>query len=188
MTLFLKKLSFLALTLILFPFAIQAQQPPAPTAQIEAMKRMQLMVGEWEGGGWIEFGPGKKLEFTGHESIQPKTNGTTLLVQGLHKSKSDGKTPERVIHDALAIISFNEKEKAYRMKACLASGAQTDAVISITETGAMQWGLPDNRGGQIRYTITIAEKATWNEVGEYSMDGKTWRKFFEMNLKHKGTN
>jgi hypothetical protein len=30
--------------------------------------------------------------------------------------------------------------------------------------------------------MTITDKGEWNEVGEYTLDGKTWTKFFDMTL------
>jgi hypothetical protein len=38
-------------------------------------------------------------------------------------------------------------------------------------------------GRSIHYSITIDDQGVWNEVGESSTDGATWRKFFEMTLR-----
>ena len=43
--------------------SIQQQTPPAVQAQLEAMKKLSWMLGEWRGEGWIEFGPGNRRTF-----------------------------------------------------------------------------------------------------------------------------
>jgi hypothetical protein len=44
------------------------------------------------------------------------------------------------------------------------------------------WSFRDPRAGQIRFTIKLDEQGRWFEIGEISMDGKGWHKFFEMTL------
>jgi hypothetical protein len=42
------------------------------------------------------------------------------------------------------------------------------------------------QGSSRRFTITLTPAGEWWEIGEFSRDGTTWTKFFEMTLK-KGT-
>ena len=52
--------------------------------------------------------------------------------------------------------------------------------------GGFEWGFRlEERGVTIRFTIRFDEKR-WHEVGETSVDGRTWNKFLEMTLESQG--
>ena len=122
------------------------------------------------------MGPGGRSEFTSHENVQAKLGGLLLLVEGTHQR--EGAT----VHDALAVVSFDEKSRTYRFRAHTAAGQYTDADARLAEDGALEWSF-NTPMGRIRYTIRGADKGEWREIGEFSRDGGEWRKFFEMNLK-----
>lgn len=165
-------------------FSILGQAPATKqTAQLAAMKKLEGMVGDWAGSGWIEYGP-QRQTFTSLETIQSRLNGMVLIIEGLHKAKPEANGPEKVIHHALAWLSFDDQTNQYRIRPHKADGASLDTVLVPTDNGSWQWGIPSPNGGSIRYTITLKENK-WQEVGEFSMDGKQWRKFFEMNLEKK---
>ena len=49
------------------------------------------------------------------------------------------------------------------------------------------WGFAVPQAGRVRFTITLTQAGEWWEIGEFSRDGATWAKFFEMTLKKKRT-
>ena len=59
-----------------------SQAPTPPAAQVEAMKKLDLWVGEWKGSGWASSGRGQRQEFTIVETVRPKVGGSVLLVEG----------------------------------------------------------------------------------------------------------
>src|SRR5688500_12056517 len=67
--------------------ALVAQQRPGPdvAAQREAMKKLDFMVGKWEGSGWDQRGR-VRHEFTSAETVDWRVDGTVLLVEGRHKT------------------------------------------------------------------------------------------------------
>lgn len=138
------------------------------------MKKVEKMAGVWKGSGWIMQGPTRET-FTGTENVQRKVDGLALLVEGRFTN------PEgRVIHETLATIGFDEKLKALRMRSYLASGISGEFDIKPVAEN-FEWGF-DTSAGTVRYTIKI-DPDKWNEIGEFTRDsGKTWMKFFEMNL------
>ena len=152
-------------------------QAPSPTAQLEEMKKINFLEGQWRGEGWIMLGPNHKETFKQSEVVQSKLGGVTILVEGLGKS-TDGS--ERVVHNALAVISYDQQKKGYRFSAYKADGQAIDAEATFSKD-ALVWGFKDQRGAT-RFTIKLTEKGEWNEVGEFSPDGKNWFKFFEMTL------
>jgi hypothetical protein len=44
------------------------------------------------------------------------------------------------------------------------------------------WAFDVPGAGRIRYTIRLDEQGRWHEVGDRSVDGQQWHRFFEMRL------
>lgn len=167
------------LFLLILSSAAFAQQPDfGAEMQRTELKKLEAMVGNWEGSGWIQQGKNKET-FSGTEAVQRKLDGLAFLVEGKF-SNPEGK----VIHQTLAVISYDTKQKIYRFRTYLANGSTDgDQTIKLLPDG-WEWGF-DVPGGTLKYTIKPTD-TTWSEIGEFSRDGgKTWLKFFEMNLKKK---
>lgn len=181
----MKKL-LIALCLIVLSYsAIFAQETKKENMsekdQAEMLKREMLkldkMVGKWSGSGWIQQGK-EREEFVGTENVQWKVDGTAILVEGRFTDKKDS---SHVIHETLAVLSYNPNTKIYDFKTYLATGRTGDFTFKVNENN-YEWGM-EFPGGKILYTIVIKD-GVWNEVGKLSRDGgKTWLQFFEMNLK-----
>jgi hypothetical protein len=172
------KYTFLLLVLLFgVSFAFGQQSDLGADAQRLEMKKLDSMAGVWEGTGWILQGK-EKGTFSGTETVQRKLDGLALLVEGKFKSP-EGKT----IHETLAVISYDNKQNIYRFRTYLANGSTNgDQSIKILSPDIFEWGF-DTPSGKIKYTIKTAD-GIWSEGGEFSGDGgKTWMKFFEMNLK-----
>lgn len=163
--------------------AVAFGQENNPTvAQIEAMKKLDFLVGNWQGSGWMLIPGGKRETFQINESVQMKLGGLVLLVEGLGKSKDDKTGADRIVHNALATLSFDPREKLYRWRTFTMQGNSADTIAQIGDKSFI-WGFKNPQAGDIRYTITLNEKGNWFEIGEFSRDGgKTWTKFFEMEL------
>ena len=164
------------LLLIISSLSVNAQAP-SPAMQIEEMKKINFLIGEWQGEGWIQLGANKRETFKQHETVQSKLNGLTLVIEGVGKSK-DGS--ERIVHNALAVVSYDLQKKNLRFSAYQANGQTIDAEAKITQSG-LEWGFTQVYG-TIRFTITLNEKGEWHEIGEINPDGKNWYKNFEMTL------
>ena len=165
-------------SLLLLHTPVPAQAPNA--AQMDEMKKVSFLVGQWKGEGWIDFGQGQR-RFIESESVQSKLGGQVLLIEGLGKASADGKETGATVHNAIALISYDEKSKVFRFQAHQAGGRSVDTEAKVTD-GALEWGFSDERAGTIRFTIKLTDTGKWFEVGEGSRDGKTWHKFFEMTL------
>jgi hypothetical protein len=171
-------LLFSAAALLAGPSAF-SQAPAPPKAQIEAMKKLGPWVGEWKGSGWASSGPGQRHEFTIVEKVQRKVGGSVLLVEGRGTKKADG--GEVVVHEALALVSYDDGAKRYRWEAHDLRGQAITVEPKLID-GGLEWGFRSGeRGVTVRFTIQFDEKR-WHEVGEVSTDGKTWNKFLEMTL------
>lgn len=147
-------------------------------AKRSKLKKLEQLVGQWKGSGWIQQGR-ERMNFVGTETVQRKIDGLALLVEGRFIAKMPS-GEEKVIHETLAVLSYNPQAKIYDFNTFLASGAAGKHELKIVEDG-WEWGFKIPQG-VIRYKIKIADN-TWMETGEIMMNGKDWTKFFEMNLK-----
>lgn len=170
----LKKISLIAIFVFAFASVGFAQAAPNADAQRAEMKKLDGLAGQWKGSGWIVQQDGKRETFTGTENVQRKIDGLALLIEGKF-SNAEGK----VIHETLAVLAFDTKAKGYRFRTYLASGISGEYDFKLLADG-FEWGF-QFPNGSVRYFIkTTAD--TWLETGEFSRDGKTWMKFFEMKL------
>ena len=158
----------------IFAAAASAQTPNTAELKRTEMKKLDKMAGQWKGSGWIQQGPTRE-PFTGSETVQRKLDGLAMLVEG-NFSNPAGK----VIHQTLAVLSSNDKLNGYVFTTYLLNG-----ISGVQDFKVMgdhfEWGFPIANVGQVRYTIKV-DDTTWFEIGEFSRDGKTWTKNFEMKL------
>jgi hypothetical protein len=146
--------------------------------QKAAMAKLAYMVGNWTGSGWLESGD-RRPSFHGGERIQSKLDGIALLVEGNFVSKDPKTGADIPAHATLGVITFDPATKTYRFKTWLATGSSGERELTIMPNG-WRWEITHPRGN-IRYTATFAQ-GTWLEIGERSVDGRSWRQFFEMRL------
>ncbi len=161
----------LTLALLVLPVFVD-DAPPAPAAD---MKPIAFLVGSWQGTGWALTREGK-ADFTIREKVEPKLDGSVFLVEGIGKA-SDG----HIAHHALAFFHYDKQAKEFRIKAFRKDGGYVDARGEMKD-GKFVWGFDSPQGGKVRFTIHQNGKGQWNEVGEFSQDGKQWRQFLEMTL------
>lgn len=175
----MKNLMLIALLL----FELQAFAQPE-SGNKEKMKVFAGWVGKWKGEGSMQMGPGEPKKSTVEENIQSKFDGGIYLVEGIGKAIDPATKQESIVHHAFAVLSYDMYTNQYKFRTYLKDGRSTDAWFNVTGENKFQWGFDIPNRGKTRYTIVIdSEKKTWNEIGEFSGDGATWNKFFEMNLK-----
>lgn len=155
-----------------------AQANLTPSAELRtAIDKIRFMEGTWKGSGWIRMGP-QKHEFIQTESVTAHANGTVLTIDGMGR---DAANPDQIVHQAFAVISYDQAAGKYLMRAVRADGNHVDADFAVQDDGSIVWGFEHPMAGQIRYTIR-QEAGAWVENGEASRDGKTWMPFLEMRL------
>ena len=150
------------------------QGPASVESKKVEMKKIEKMAGQWKGSGWIQQGPNRET-FTGGETVQMKVDGLAMLVEG-NFANPEGK----VIHQTLAVLSCNDKMTGYNFATYLANGLTGVHDFKVV-SDHFEWGFPIPNVGTVRYTIKVDEKS-WFEIGEFSRDGTTWSKNFEMKL------
>jgi len=178
-------LLFGAAVLLTFSGVMDDTMAQDATPAESPLESLAFLVGQWEGDGWSRMGPGPKEAVHVVESVERKLGGAILLIEGKGTAVDHETGEENVVHEALAILG-HDAAKGYHMRAFRTGSGHIDPDVSVEE-GTMVWGFDIPGGaGQIRYTITLNDKAQWFEVGEFSRDkGETWVQFFEMTLDRK---
>jgi hypothetical protein len=174
----MKRITALALLCVLYVTA-SAQEPTA--TQKAEMSKLNFLVGNWKGEGWIVSPDGQRRTFRQTERIQSKLGGTAILIEGEGKSRVGDKGEEVTMFQSLAIINYDDRGKRYRFVSQTNQGYYMESEARVIE-GGMEWGFRLPQGGRIRYTIKLTEKGEWFEIGEMTPDEKNWRKFHEMTL------
>jgi hypothetical protein len=147
-----------------------------------AMKKLEFLVGNWEGEAWSLMPNQPKETVVQTEKVHWDLNESILIVEGLGK-KMDPETKKlEVAHQALAIISYDPQAKKYRFNTFVADGRSSIADAYIKDTGEFIWTTDAGKGYKIRYTIILNESGQWIEKGEWSRDGENWTQFFGMTL------
>lgn len=169
----MKKILIIALLLV--SYAARAQD--ATAVRLEKMNQVKFLLGQWKGSGWMLI-DGKKEYFDQTENINAKLDGAVIIVEGMGKVPQTG----RVIHNALAMLTYDIAKKQFRWTSTTTAGYISDIVPEVSHEKFV-WMLNSRASSKIRYTITL-DKGDWLEIGEQSADdGKTWTQNFEMRLK-----
>lgn len=151
-----------------------------PLYAADGMRKLDWMAGDWKGEATVQMGPAPERVLQ-TEHVVSRLGGRVLVIEGLGKRKLEDGAAGEVVHDALGVVSYDEKTKKYRFDAWTARAGYVAAWLEARDDGAA-WGFDTPQGAKIRYTIRRTEKGEWHEVGEYSADGTAYRKFFEMTL------
>lgn len=166
----MKKITFLILILFEVVFCTQAQNYETDSIVQEEVLKLNFLIGEWKGTGWIIGQDMIKRAFDQTENVQFKLDSTALLIEG--KGVSNGK----IVQEALAIITYQGESNQYDFQSFLPSGQKGTYKSELTD-GVLYW-YPTNF---IRYIIRVSEQGQWYEVGEINKVGN-WYQFFEMTL------
>jgi hypothetical protein len=164
----MKKYSFL---LIIICSNISLAQSVEPDSLSRAkISELAFLSGNWRGSGWMYGQDRQRYEFEQTEDIKFKLDSTILLIEGLGTSKGT------TIHNALAVVSFNNESDNYSFNSYLANGRKGEFKAEIID-GKFYWYPMEN----MRYIIEIDDAGRWYEKGEYNNQG-SWFQFFEMTL------
>jgi hypothetical protein len=154
-----------------------AQPPRVPDleAQRAALKKLDFLVGKWSGEARVSRGPGEPLELLQTEEAQYKLDGLILIIEGLGKTKTDGK----VALQAFGIVSYDDEGGTYRMRA-YNDGRYLETDLKLSENGqGITWGfaLGDIKTSSM---LRMNEKGEWTELTEIAMGSQPARKFMEL--------
>jgi hypothetical protein len=156
-----------------------AQQPRVPDieSQRAAMKKLSFLIGKWSGEARILQESGKPLELIQTEEAQYKLDGLILMIEGIGRSKSDGK----VALQALGVVSYDDEAGVYRMRA-YNDGRYLETEIKLADNGkGITWGFVL---GEFKTSdaLRMNEKGEWTELHEITIGSQPPRKFMELKV------
>jgi hypothetical protein len=172
-------LALSAVAMLLTNRPLDAQAPDG-AANRAAIDRLEFMVGRWRGEAWMQRAPGERVQTTMTETVERKLNGVVLQVEGLGIVPAAGSSEPRVVHHALAMVSFDSQTGAYTMRSYLVNGQAGEFSLTLIP-GGVSWSR-EVPGGRIRNTAHIGN-GEWHEVGEFSRDGATWTQIMDIRLR-----
>jgi hypothetical protein len=157
-----------------------AQTPRRPDveAQRAAMKKLGFLVGEWSGEASALRGPGQFAELTQTESAQFKLDGLVLVIEGVGRTKADGKLSLQ----ALGLISFDDETGTYRMRA-FNDGRWLETEVKLADgVNSISWGFAL---GEFKTTtvLRITENGEWTEHGELVIGDRPPQKMMELKVR-----
>lgn len=160
--------------------ACMAQIPRTPDieAQRAAMKKLGFLVGEWSGEASALRGPGQFVELTQTESAQFKLDGLVLVIEGIGRTKADGKLSLQ----ALGLISFDDETGTYRMRA-FNDGRWLETEVKLADgANSISWGFVL---GEFKTTtvLRIDENGEWTEHGELVIGDRPPQKMMELKVR-----
>ncbi|HYP14434.1 MAG TPA: hypothetical protein VEQ63_10970 [Bryobacteraceae bacterium] len=154
----------LALSDVLIPFA-NAQGRPDVSAQKLAMEKIKFLAGTWTGEAIISLGEGKQMTISQTEDVQYRLDGLLMLIEGTGRDKSG-----RIIFNAVAAVSFDEKSGTYRIRAWN-SGNFVETEMKVAGMG-FEWGFQQGPMTVVDRMV-IDEQGRWSETSEATLtDGR----------------
>jgi hypothetical protein len=151
-----------------------AAAPPV-TDQSARMAPLKDLIGEWTGQGWMMLPNGQRATFRSQETVSSKLGGSAVLVEGMHRDAGT----DQVVHNAMAMITWDERTKSYRFRSALSSGLNGDFPMEVSP-GRFVWRV-DMPGAKMEYVAEFTADR-WVEKGRrIGADGKA-TDVFEMIL------
>src|SRR5215471_17045226 len=151
------------------------QAPPNLTMQREAMKKLEFLVGKWEGEGTVMRGTGP-MKLRQSEDVQFKLDGLLLLVEGTGRNEQG-----QVVFRALATATYDDQARVYRWRAH-SEGRYLETELKVVPNG-FSWSY-DAGPYKVVNTMDLTAKGEWHEITEVTSGGSPPRKTLDMTLKH----
>ena len=156
----------------------QTPRPPDVEAQRAAMKKLGFLVGEWSGEASVLRGPGQFVDLAQSESAQFKLGGLVLVIEGIGRTKADGK----LALQALGLISFDDETGTFRMRA-FNDGRWLETEVQLAEgENSISWGFALGEF-KTKTVMRINENGEWTELGELVIGDRAPQKMMDLKVR-----
>jgi hypothetical protein len=142
------------------------------------MKKLGFLAGDWSGEATVLQETGQFAELAQTESAYFKLDGLLLVIEGVGRNKSDGKTALQ----ALGLISFDDETGAYKMRA-FNNGRWLETEVKLANSGnSISWGFV--LGAYKTSTVLrINENSEWTEHGELIIGDRPPQKMLDLKVR-----
>jgi hypothetical protein len=142
------------------------------------MQKLSFLTGEWSGEACIfRDAGGAPVELHQTERAEYKLGGLLLLIEGIGRSKVDGK----IVLQALGIVSYDDEAGTYHMRA-YNDGRYLETEVKLGYDGKeLRWGFAL---GEIRTSsvLRLSEHGQWTELHEITVGTQPSRRFMEVRV------
>jgi hypothetical protein len=156
----------------------QVPRTPDVEAQRAAMKKLSFLIGKWSGEASVLRAAGQFVDLTQTEEAQFKLDGLVLMIEGVGRTKPDGK----LALQALGLISFDDESETYRMRA-FNDGRWLESEVRLANEGAaITWGFTL---GEIKTNsvMRINEKGEWTEHADLTVGSRSPQKLMDLTVR-----
>lgn len=172
----------LALSLLwVLPVVVSGQA--SLTVSPEPMRKLDFLVGEWKGKGWVYSLKEKKYEISQSIQVKSDSGGSLLRIKDAKNYKDSGFSVGLVSVMGIpkCTISYDEQAKLYRWRPDAAKGRGNPFEVKFLEPRTLQL-ITHTSDGMGRTTIKVTEDGEWHETFELLVS-EGWFKFQETFLK-----
>lgn len=128
------------------------------------MKKLDFLIGKWSGEAHVLLSPTGPKDLAMREYAEYRLDGLVLTIEGVGRSKSDGKTALQ----AFGVISYDDASGTYHMRA-FNDGRFLESDMKLSEDGrGLTWGFTMGQY-QTRSTLRITDAGDWTEHHEISV-------------------
>jgi hypothetical protein len=170
-------------SLVAILVAVAAAPLPAPPdrdATRDAMRKLDFLVGDWSGSGWMQLGPDTRIDIQSRETLASKLEGMIVAVECAHEGVAPGNQDSLIVFRSFGVISYDTRAKKYNFRSWQESGRSADYDATVSES-TFEWGTAE-ASGRVRHVVRIDDQGLWQETGETSPDGTHWRRISAMTL------
>ena len=142
-----------------------------------AMKKLDFVIGHWEGEGWLLVGPDQRYTFSVTESYSYRCNGLVIDGEGSFRPQGVPEDAETSIMYGLGMIYFDRQSGEYRMWHYGGTGggfAFTQKIEIDVEHRALHYINKDAQGETSQFGFTIDDEGILTARSERQKPDGTW--------------
>jgi len=181
----MKQVKHIIALIILCTVALPALAQNSPPDQVAQVKRLDWLVGTWEGTGWVSGTNGTRQDMETTIEVQRKLGGTALVIENLLLVGTPGPRGRMIADGSINVLFWDDRSGSFRLRSHRLDGHFTESAASVGER-TLQFRQPSDLRHEVRFAVKLDERGRSIWRGEQSMDGKEWKQFLEFILQPLG--
>ena len=150
------------------------------SSQHEEMRKLEFLVGDWKGEGWMYRADGSRVELSQSMKVERDSRGPALRVRDTKKYKAVGLDGYPLSNSETGTLYYDEGTRIYRWRREIERKTPFEA--KLIEPRTLQWEK-QSTGSIARTTIKVTEDGEWHETLEFLLGKDGWFKYQESILK-----
>lgn len=151
-----------------------------------AMKKLDFVIGQWKGEGWMLIGPDQRYPFSVTELYSYRCNGLVVDGEGRFRPQGVPEDAETNIIYGLGMIYFDDPSGEYRMWHCGGTGSGfvfTQKIEIDVEQKALHYINKDANGETYKFGFAIDEEGILTARSERQRPDGTWYTSMEFRMR-----